>query len=49
MVKYVGFLALHSQAEPVKREVKNRCGIESQELAHNEAADNTDTQWTAQF
>jgi hypothetical protein len=49
MVKYIGFLALHSQAEPVKREVKNRGGVESQELAHNEATHNTDTQWTAQF
>ena len=29
MVKYVGFLAFHSQAEPVEREVENRGGIES--------------------
>jgi hypothetical protein len=29
MVKDIGFVALHSQAEPVKREVENRGGIES--------------------
>ena len=29
MVKYIGFLALHSQPEPVKGEVENRGGIES--------------------
>ena len=49
MVKYIGFLALHSQPEPVKREVENGGGIESQELAHNEAADNANTQRPAQF
>jgi hypothetical protein len=29
MVKYIGFLALHAQAEPVKREVENGRGIKS--------------------
>jgi hypothetical protein len=29
MVKYIGFLALHSQPEPVKGEVENGSGIES--------------------
>jgi hypothetical protein len=29
MVEYVGFLALHSQPEPIEREVENWGGIES--------------------
>jgi hypothetical protein len=49
MVKYIGFLALHSQAEPVKRKVEDGGGIEGQELADDQAADNTDTKWPAQF
>ena len=49
MMKDVGFFSLHSQPEPIKREVENGRGIEGQELAHDEAADNANTKWPAQF
>ena len=42
MVKYIEFFALHSQPEPVKSQVEHRCGIECQQLADDESADNSD-------
>ena len=42
MVKDVEFFALHSQPEPVKSQVKHRCGVEGQELTDNKSTDNTD-------
>jgi hypothetical protein len=49
MMKYIGFLALYTQAEPIEREVENGGGIESQELAYDQAADNANTKWPPQF
>ena len=45
MMKYIEFLALHSEPEPVKRQVEDGCGIECQQLTDDQASDNTDSEW----
>ena len=49
MVKDIGFLALHSQPEPVKRQIEHGSGIQRQELAQDEPSDNADTERLAEF
>ena len=39
MVKNIEFFALHSEPEPVKRQVKDRSCIEGQQLTHDESSD----------
>src|SRR5260370_8139149 len=42
-------LAEHSQAEFIEREIDDRCGIEREELAYDETANNGDAERTAEL
>jgi hypothetical protein len=42
MVKFIEFFALHSQPDSVKRQIKDWCCVERQQLTDDEASHYTD-------
>jgi hypothetical protein len=48
-VKYIEFLALHSQPESVKRQIEDRCCIERQQLTHYEPSDDANPKRLPEF
>ena len=48
-MKRIALFSKHAEPQTIEHEIDNRCGVESEELAHDESSNNRDTKRAAQL